>query len=156
MADFVFNIAKGRVNELVNRVNDNDPTNAALIAVPISTTATDATLRDLDTLAAIEADGDTAEVTSNGWARIVLDQDDVTGAAVDDTNDRNESDVIDLAFGTISAGGDITDILICYDPDTTGGDDTAIVPLTCHDFPIEGDGSTVTALVNAAGFFRAS
>lgn len=156
MADFVFNIAKGRVNELVQRVNDSDPTNAVLVAVPFSSTATDATLRDLDTLAAIEADGNTAEAVGGGWARIVLDQDDVTGFAVDDANDRNESDVIDLAFGAITAGNDITDILIAYDPDSTGGADSAIVPLTWHDFIIETDGSTVTAIVNAAGFFRAS
>lgn len=156
MADSVFNIAKGRVNQLVQNVNDNSPTNSVLVAIPFSSTATHATIIDYDTLAAVEADGDTAEATGGGWARLVLDEDDVTGFAVDDTNNRNESDVIDLAFGAISASNDITHIMIAYDPDSTGGADSAIVPLTWHDFAIETDGSTVTAIVNAAGFFRAS
>ena len=35
MADFVFNIAKGRVAELYNRVDSNDPANSAIIIVPV-------------------------------------------------------------------------------------------------------------------------
>ena len=35
MANIVFNIAKGRVVELYNRVENNDPANSALILVPI-------------------------------------------------------------------------------------------------------------------------
>ena len=33
MADFVFNIAKGRVAEFYNRVDTNDPANSALVIV---------------------------------------------------------------------------------------------------------------------------
>ena len=56
MADIVFNIAKGRVAELYNRVDSNDPANSALVIVPVDVAAvTDATLRDFDTLAAITA-----------------------------------------------------------------------------------------------------
>ena len=54
MANIVFNIAKGRIVEYYNRVKSNDPTNAALILVPIETSGleSDATLIDADTLAA--------------------------------------------------------------------------------------------------------
>ena len=49
MANIVFNIAKGRVVEFYNRVENNDPTNSALILVPIETTGleADATLIDV-------------------------------------------------------------------------------------------------------------
>ena len=55
MANIVFNIAKGRVAELYNRVKSNDPTNSAIILVPIETSGleSDATLIDVDTLAAL-------------------------------------------------------------------------------------------------------
>lgn len=36
MANFVFNIAKGRVAEFFNRVDSNDPANSAIILVPLS------------------------------------------------------------------------------------------------------------------------
>ncbi len=157
MGDFVFNVALGRVAEFVNRVDNSDPTNAVLVVVVINTTATDATLKDLDTLAAVLADANTAEVANTGYARIVLDQADTAALSPDDTNDRMDIDLADFAFGAIT-NDDVnwTDILICYDPDSTVGTDSDIIPLTCHDFPITIDGSSVTAQLNAAGFFRAS
>lgn len=157
MSDFVFNIAKGRVAELYNRVDQSDPTNAVLVVVAINTTATDAVLRDLDTLALVLANANTAEVANTGYSRIVLDQDDLAALAPDDSNDRMDLDLADFDFGAITDDDvDWTDLLICYDPDSTGGDDSAIIPLTCHDFPMEIDGSNVSAELNAAGFYRAS
>ena len=56
MADFVFNLSKGRVAEFFNRVDSNDPANSAIIVVPVDRgAATDATLKDHDTLAALLA-----------------------------------------------------------------------------------------------------
>jgi hypothetical protein len=55
----------------------------------------------------------------------------------------------------VSAGA-VTDLIICYDNDSTGGTDANLVPLTQHDFAITPDGSDVTAVINAAGFFRAT
>jgi hypothetical protein len=157
MTDFVFNVALGRIAELVNRVENNDPANAALVVVVINTTATDATLKDLDTLAAVIANANTVEAANTGYARIVLDQDDTAALSPDDANDRMDIDLADFAFGAITDDDvDWTDILICYDPDTTGGDDSAIIPLTCHDFAVTIDGTSITAQLNAAGFFRAS
>ena len=49
MADFVFNIAKGRVAELYNRVDSNDPTNSVLVIAIIDANGdTDATMKDRD------------------------------------------------------------------------------------------------------------
>lgn len=156
MADFVFNIAKGRVAELYNRVDLSDPTNAVLVLVVIDTSATDATLKDLDTLAAVLGDADTAEVTNTNYARIVLDDTDLAAFAPDDTNDRVDLDFADQVFSSIAAGDSWTDILVCYDSDSTGGTDSNIVPLTCHDFAVTPDGNDINVNIDAAGFYRAS
>ena len=154
MANFVFNQALGRVAALHDRVDGNDPANAALIVVAINTTATDATLKDLDTLAAIEADANTAEVTNSGYARKVLTDADITASTVDDTNDRVACDIADQTWTGVAAGTAWTDLLICYDSDTTAGTDSNIIPLTCHDFAVSPNGGNITAQV--ADYYRAS
>jgi hypothetical protein len=153
VADIVFNIAKGRVAELYNRVDSNDPTNSALIIVPVDVGATtDATIRDFDTLAAVLAGGVT-ERTTGGWNRKTLTDADLSALAVDDTNDRMPLDIADQTWTAVTAGA-VTDLIICYDSDTTAGTDANIVPLTMHDFAITPDGSDVTATI--ADFFRAT
>lgn len=157
MADGVFNIAKGRVNEIHNRVNDNDPTNAALVVVLLQTAEADATLEDYDTLSALLA-GSNTEATFTNYARKVLTDTDVSATSVDDTNNRQDADIGDQTYS--SAGGaannTLAKLLICYDSDTTGGTDANIVPLTHHDFVITTDGSDIVAQINAAGYFRAA
>jgi hypothetical protein len=155
MANFVYNIAKGRAAELFKRVDDNDPTNAGLTLVAINTTETDANLRDLDTLALVLANGLTAEVTNTNYARIDLSDTDVA-FVVDDANDRVDLDIADQTWSAIAAGTAWTDLLICYNPDITGDVDTNIIPLTQHDFSVTPDGSDITAQIDAAGFYRAS
>ena len=155
MADLVFNISKGRVAELYNRVDTNDAANSALVIVPVDVAAvTDATLRDFDPLAAILAGGVT-ERTTGGWNRKTLTDADLVAFAADDTNDRVDLDIPDQTWTAVSAGA-VTDLVICYDNDTTAGTDANLIPLTLHDFPITPDGSDVVAVINAAGFFRAS
>jgi hypothetical protein len=156
MADFVYNIAKGRTAELYNRVDLSDPTNAVLVVVVIDTSATDGTLQDLDTLTAVLGDANTAEVTNTNYARLVLDDTDLAAFAPDDTNDRVDLDLADFAWTAVAAGDGWTDIVVCYDNDSTGGTDANIVPLTQHDFAVTPDGSDITAVLNASGFFRAS
>lgn len=156
MADFVFNIAKGRVAELYNRVDLNDPANSALIIVAIDANGdTDATMKDRDDLGALLG-GTANECTNSGYARKVLTDSDVVAFAPDDTNDRVDLDIPDQTWTAVAAGTAFTDLLVCYDNDTTGGADSAIVPLTCHDFALTPDGSDITAVIAAAGFFRAS
>ena len=104
MADFVFNIAKGRAAELYNRVDSNDPANSALIVAAFNSSDTDATLRDLDTLAAIEGAASTAEATNSGYARKVLTDADLVAFAPDDTNDRVDLDIPDQTWTAVAAG----------------------------------------------------
>ena len=153
MADFVFNIAKGRVAELYNRVDSNDPSTAELYVIAFNTTATDATLRDLDTVAAIEADVNTAEITNSGYARKALTDADLVAFAPDDTNDRVDLDIPDQTFTAVAAGTAITDICIAYG--LNAGADSAKVPLTWHDFAVTPSGGDIVMQV-PNGFFRAS
>lgn len=156
MADFVFNIAKGRVAEFYNRVKSNDPANSALIIVAIDANGdSDATMRDRDDLAALLG-GTANEVTNANYARKVLTDADLAAFAPDDANDRVDLDIPDQTWTAIAAGTAWTDLIICYDPDTTGGTDSSIIPLTCHDFAVTPDGSDIVAQIAAAGFYRAS
>lgn len=156
MADFVFNIAKGRVAELAKRV-DGGASNEALIVVVINAgAATDATLKDYTTLAAVLGDPDAAEVTNaSGYARKTLTASDVT-VTFDNTSDTAKVDITDQTWTAVSANPAWTDLLICYDSDTTGGTDANIVPLTCHDFAVTPDGSDITAQIATDGFFTAT
>lgn len=153
MANIVMNIAKGRVKEYYARVEGNDPANSAIILVPIETSGleSDATLIDKDDLAAVLS-GTTNEQTTMG-RKTLTDADLAAVSAPDDTNDRNECDLPTVTW-TGATGNAISKILVCYDPDTTGGTDSAIIPLTLFDFAITPDGSDV--VMTGGTFFRAS
>ena len=157
MANFVFNIAAGRVAELYNRVDTNDPTNSALIVIVLATSGieSDATLKDKDDFAALVS-GATNEVTNSGYARKTLTDSDIVAFAPDDTNDRVDLDIPDQTWTAVASGDGWNDIVIGYDSDTTGGTDSGIVPLTQHDFVVTPDGSDITAQIATAGFYRAT
>lgn len=155
MADFVFNIAKGRVVELFRRVQAQDPSTSRLILVVLKTTSlqSDAILKDYDTLAQILAGG-SLEATNTGYSRKVLQNSDLTFPAPDDTNDRMDIDLPDQTWSAVqSSGGAWSVLLVCYAP-TSGSADSAIIPLTAHNFVVTPDGSDITAQIAAAGFFR--
>jgi hypothetical protein len=157
MANLVFNIGLGRVAELYNRVDSNDPANSALLVIALNAgAATDATLRDYDTMSAIEGDVNAAEVTNSGYARKTLTDADIVAFAPDDVNDRVDLDIPDQTWTGVGAGSAWTDLIIAYDNDTTAGTDANVVPLTLHDFSVTPDGSDITAQIAAAGFYRAS
>lgn len=153
MANIVFNIAKGRVVEYYNRVENNDPTNSALILVPIETSGleADATLIDADTLAALLA-GTTNEQTTMG-RKTLTDADLAALPAPDNTNDRYEVSLPTVTW-TAATGNAISKIAVCYDPDTTGGTDANIIPLTMFDFVQTPSGGDIQ--MTGGAFFRAA
>lgn len=160
MANFVFNIAKGQGVELYRRVKSNDPANSAFVVVLLASTGlvSDATLKDYDTLSAVLA-GASDEATNTGYARKVLTDADLAALpAPDDTNDRYDIDIPDQTWTAVANDGTgaIGKLLVCFDSDTTGGTDANIVPLTAHDFVVTPDGTNISAVINAAGFFRAA
>lgn len=157
MANLVLNVAAGRVAELYNRVDTNDPTNSALIMLVLATSGieADAVLKDFDTVTALLA-GTTNEVTNSGYARKVLTDADIVAFGPDDTNDRVDLDIPDQTWTGVAAGNGWNDIVIAYDNDTTAGTDANIIPLTLHDFVVVPDGSDITAQIAATGFYRAT
>lgn len=153
MANIVLNISKGRVVEYYRRVVSNDPANSALILVPIETAGleADAVLIDKDDLAAFLS-GATNEQTTMG-RKVLTDADLAALPAPDDTNDRFEVSLPTVTW-TAATGNAISKILVCYDSDTTGGADSAIVPLTLFDATATPDGNDLQ--LTGGVFFRAS
>jgi hypothetical protein len=153
VADFAFNIAKGRTVYYATLPAAND----ALILVLLVSAGieADATLKDYDDLAALLA-GTSDEATFTNYARKTVTAS-VT-VTIDDTNDRVDVDMPDPVW--TNAGGatnnTLAKLLVCYDNDTTAGTDSAIVPLSSHDFSVTTDGSNLTGTVDPVGFYRAS
>lgn len=153
MANIVFNIAKGRVAELYNRVKSNDPAASALIIVPIETAGleADAALIDADTLAAVLA-GTTNEQATMG-RKVLTDTELAAFPAPDDTNDRMDIDLPTVAW-TAASGNAISKLLVCYDDDTAAGTDSNIIPLTMFDFAQTPSGADIQ--MTGGTFYRAS
>lgn len=148
MAALIPNIAKGKVAYYAGLPAAND----ALIAVLLTGTETDDNLRDADTLTAIIA-LTTNEATFTGYSRQTLTGVTVT---VDDTNNRTDVDCADPSWSPTSAEA-LTRLVICYDPDTTGGTDADLIPLFIDDFALTtATSGTLTYQVASGGFFRAS
>ena len=145
MATIVFNIALGRLAYYTSLPAAND--GLVLIALESSGLETDAVLRDKDDFAAVVA-GTTNEQTTVGRKTLAS----VT-VTVDDTNDRVALDAADVTW-TSPTGNAIGAVVICYDPDTTGGTDSDLVPLTKHDLTWTPDGNNFTLAI--ADFARTS
>ncbi len=164
MAAYTFNIAKGRVVELYNRVKSNDPSTSALVCVVLVSSGiqTQAVLEDADSLAAVVS-GSTDETTAPNYARKVLT--DAELAAFPSPDDNANSYAVTIppqTWTSIGAGSGTgtqsswSKLVICYDANTGTGTDSDIIPLTCHDFSATPNGGNITATPNAAGFFSAS
>lgn len=155
----------GRGIELYQRVKTNDPAASTLVVVPVDVVAvSDATLKDLDTLAAIISAG-VFEVTSTNYGRKVLaDTDLAANATPTDVGDFWQVALPDQTWTNPTSTGahaNSTDLLVCYDPAGTGVT-SAMIPLTCHDFVITVDtGVDILAdfltvgAVDAGGFLQA-
>ena len=153
MANIVFNIAKGRVVELYNRVKSNDPANSALILIPVETTnlEADSALIDSDTVEEV-FDGATNEQTTMG-RKTLTDAELAALPAPDDTNDRYDLSLPQVTW-TAATGNPISKILVAYDPDTTGGTDANLIPLTMFDAVATPDGNDIQ--LNSGVFYRAA
>ncbi|MFE3371184.1 hypothetical protein ACFXOK_16480 [Streptomyces sp. NPDC059173] len=139
MANIVFNVALGRLAHYASLPATND----ALVLVPLEASGlvADATMRDYDDLDALLG-GASNEQTTMGRKTLAS----VT-ATVDDTNDRVNLDCADVTW-TAATGTDIGAVVICYDPDTTGGTDADLIPLTKHDVTMTPDGSDFTLTIS--------
>ena len=145
--DLVPNIAKGKIAYYAGLPAAND----ALIAVPIETSGivSAATMRDYDDLGALLGGASNEQST---MGRKTLASVTVT---VDDTNDRVDIDCADITW-TAASGNAVSALVICYDPDTTGGTDADLVPLAVLDFVATPAGGDITYQVASTGFARAA
>lgn len=126
--------------------------NDAILWVIFTGSETDANVRDADDLAALIALS-LNEATFTGYARVTATSVTVT---VDDPNDRVDLDAADPQWSPTTAEA-VTRIGANYDPDTTGGTDSSIIPLFVDDFAFTTPTSgTITYSVAAGGFGRAS
>ena len=144
MANFVYNVGLGRVAE---KAADG----ATLKLLVLKAAAADATLKDLDTVADVLAQGGTTEADFTNYARATLGSITVT---VVDGQDRVDVDCADVVFS--SAGGAVnntcTDVVI-YEEVTNDSDS---IPLCQLDASFTTDGNDVTLQFNAQGFYSAS
>lgn len=123
-AQFVFNIAKGKVA----RYADLPAIADGLVLVWLKNTGleSDAILKDYDTLAAILA-GPSDECDFTGYTRRTLAG--VTSAP-DDTLDKMVVDATDPTSYTNTGTAQVSGAaIVCYDPDTGVGTDADLVPL---------------------------
>lgn len=150
--NWVENIAKGRVAELVERVNSNEPAGAVIVLVPLSTTTTAGEAQDYDNLTAFL--GGTANEQTEGWSRLVLTDAEMAGFAVDDAENKMKAALPEREWNEPTAGKNTQGLAVCYDPKAGEGTDEEIVVLTVHDFAVTADGNDV--ILQAGNFFEAS
>ncbi|GAA2108061.1 hypothetical protein [Streptomyces synnematoformans] len=145
MASIVFTIALGRIAHYASLPAASD----GLVMIPLEASGleADSVLRDADTFAAVVA-GTTTEQTTAGRKALT----DVT-VTVNDTDNRVDIDCADVTW-TAPTGNPVGAVVICYDPDTTAGTDSDLVPLTKHDTVWTPDGNDFTLTVT--DFARAS
>lgn len=156
MANGVFNIAKGMVARYTMEVDTGDPAAAQIVVWLAIGAITDATLKDLDTVAAVIADAGVTEAVFTNYARKDLDDANVS-VTVDDSGDKNDADLDDQTWSSAGNGANdtLTRLYTAYDS-TGSATDANLVPLTFHDFAVTTDGSDLTAQFNSQGFFTAS
>lgn len=145
MADFVFNVAKGKAAEKVA----DAATNLGILVLATSGLETDAVLKDKTTLTDLVS-GTTNEVTNTNYARKTA----LTGTVtVDQTNDDVTIDIPDQTWSAVAAGDGWSKLVIFYEEAAADG---TRIPLTCHDFAVTPDGSDITVTINASGFYKAA
>ncbi len=162
MANFAFDISIGREVELYNRVNNNDPSTSGLVflVLALSGLESDDTLRTYTTVSALLAAAND-EVANANYARKVLTDVDLAVPTSDAVAHTTTLFFPSQTFTNIGAGATWAKAVLAYDPDTTGGSDTTLVPICAWDLR-DANGNylipaTTTYVIGAAnGFLVAS
>lgn len=153
MANFIFNIAKGKDVQFAENVNTNNPANSALVVVLLQASQADDALRDYDNLSLLLANAGNTEATFTNYARKVLTDASGITITVNDTANTVNIDIPDQIWA--SAGGatnnTLSKLLVCYDSDTTSGDDTNIIPVYAYDYVATTNGADLEARPDAGG-----
>lgn len=147
MADGTFNISKAKAHQLV--IDFPNELEVILLKANEAETA----LVDHNDMAALLAAAGNTEADFTNYAR-------KTGLAetvqVDDTNDLVDIDVPDQTW--TAAGGTtnntLTKAIVAVQTGGATPSDSALIPLTHHDFAVTTDGSDLTIQFDAQGFYR--
>lgn len=145
MADGKFNIAKGRVVQLVK------DTPAKFGIILLTAAEADAVLEDYDDIGALIAAAGNTRATFTNYA----DKTAITATeTVDDGNDWNDVSMPDQTWA--SAGGALNNtmvkaIIFC---DLNAGADADLMPISHHDFTPTTDGNGLLLQIAAPGFYR--
>ncbi|MFL6138789.1 MAG: hypothetical protein ACJ74O_13450 [Frankiaceae bacterium] len=148
MGDFVFNIAKGKARWYLEQAGVG---NQAIIVIPLEAAGleADGTLKDYANVSALLAGTSNAQTTMG--RKTITTPGTVT---VDNVNDRVDTDVPDQTWAA-ATGNAVGKLILAYDPDTTTGTDTTLVPVIALDFVATPDGTNILWSPNAAGVYRA-
>ena len=144
MANGVFNNARGKIGWYGSDTLGLTG-NGGIVVVVLEVAEADDTLNNYTTLSALLG-GSNTEWTATGYTgnRGVHAAADVTYTP--DNTANTAKLVIDTDDTWTSVTGNAAvKLLVCYDPDTTTGDDTTIIPLTYHDFSVTPNGGNITA-----------
>lgn len=144
----IFDYAKGRYVEKFMLPIGGD--NIIVVLLQASGLQADASLRTNATLAALLSAGN-SEATFTNYARKVLAAADIT-VSINTGTHVNTVDIVDQVWN--AAGGatnnSVGALITCYRP-TSGSADSAILPLTKHDYVISTTGGNLTATVPSIG-----
>lgn len=153
MAPIVFNVSKGIWRYYLGLPAAND--GLVVVLLKASGLVSDDALADYTDVAALLA-GASDEADFTNYARKSI----ISGIVItpDNGNNRVDADIPDQVW--TAAGGaqnnTLGKLFIAYDPDTTGGTDSSLIPLVAFDFTATTDGNNLTAEINAAGLVRAA
>jgi hypothetical protein len=155
MADIVFNVSKGKVAELCQRVENNLPA-GCLIRIKLYKAFTEADAVDCDTETNVAAQATIADFTN--YVSKTVNAAALTPPAADDTGNKMVATLPDQTW--TAAGGasnnTLAKLVVYFDSD---GSDTAAtnIPMTGHDFVFSTNGSDMVADFHATnGFFQAA
>lgn len=147
MANFTFNIAKGKVAYYATLPGATD----ALVAVPLEAAGieADAVLIDKDTLNDVLA-GPTNEQVTMGRKSFST-----ATVNVDDTADRVEISMANIVWTAVPSGNAVAAIVICYKP-SSSSTDAQMIPLLKYDFGMTPNGGDLSAIIPTTGLCRIS
>src|SRR3954468_14888980 len=148
MASFIFDSAKGRwVEKFLLPVGGD---NIIVVLLQSSGLQADATLNNYATLSTLLAGGN-AEATFTNYSRKILAAADLS-VSVNTGTGVTTVDAVDQVWS--AAGGALNNtmgaICFCYRP-TSGSLDSAILPLTKHDYATTTTGGNLTAQIPSIG-----
>lgn len=153
-----FNISKDKIGWYYEQARTT--TNSALVFVLLRSTGlqADDLLADHDHLGALLAASNDEPLFTNYVRKSLAGVTDIT-KTIDDTGNRVLLDQADLTW--VDAGGNpvvtndtVGKLLICFDPNTTTGTDTDIIPLTAHDITATTDGNDLILRFHTDGSAR--